>query len=421
MEAKKSVARILSIIIIIAVLLSSGYFYKQEQDEQIAAWNAEVWFAFSNDVEEFPDEGWLLKEKLENYKPKNDVYNSRVYYEKLNADEKLVYNAFEYALDNNYTFIYIDNSMVFEKERDSMDILNFLALDTPIVQQNLDVWLYEEAGFNLNNEIMHKAVEREISGIIINVENFSKTRTSQIYEAVEKLKATKIEFPENATDNDKAWAIFDYICEEVVYSESEENATDSASAEEKKKSINYLYEAVINGATNCDGFANMFSFLCNVNGLRCFEKNSCEIDTEEEGHTWNTVLIDGEWYNVDCTPALEKDRDEKSDAGSKLMRFGFSDDMQLQTADYKGMYPECEKGIIPVAYSFETCDDEDATEKIAKALKESEDGYIIVSFKEYDKDELSDLIWNVVYWLYSDIYYVTHEGEVNNMCYIKMD
>ena len=238
MEAKKSVARILSIIIIIAVLLSSGYFYKQEQDEQIAAWNAEVWFAFSNDVEEFPDEGWLLKEKLENYKPKNDVYNSRVYYEKLNADEKLVYNAFEYALDNNYTFIYIDNSMVFEKERDSMDILNFLALDTPIVQQNLDVWLYEEAGFNLNNEIMHKAVEREISGIIINVENFSKVRTSQIYEAVEKLKATKIEFPENATDNDKAWAIFDYICEEVVYLEAEENATDSASAEEKKKSIN---------------------------------------------------------------------------------------------------------------------------------------------------------------------------------------
>ena len=66
MESKKSVARILSIIIIIAVLLSSGQFYKQEQDEQIAAWNAEVWYAFSNDVEEFPDEGWLLMEKLEN-------------------------------------------------------------------------------------------------------------------------------------------------------------------------------------------------------------------------------------------------------------------------------------------------------------------------------------------------------------------
>lgn len=418
---KKSVLQLVSIVVIVAVLMTGGYFYRKEQEKQIAAWREEVSFAFSNNAYEFKEDGWLLKEELENYKPVNDVYNSGIYYEKLNKDEKLIYNAFEYALDNNYTYIYVDDRMVIEEERNVINILEFLSLDSPIVQQNLNV-LSGKTNFSLDARIMHKFVSKKIFGTLINVDNFSETYTAQVYDAVEKLKQIKIDFPENATEKDKAWAIFEYIDGELEYFNDTGDVIGTPTVERKEKTTNYLYEAVVDKKTNCDGFANTFSFLCNINGLRCFEKNSLENrNLKESGHTWNTVLIDGEWYNVDCTPALEKDRDEKSDTGSKLMRFGFSDDMQLQTAAYKGMYPECKKGIIPVAYSFETCDDEGATEKIAKALKESEDGYIIVSFKEYDKDEISDLMWDVVYWMYSDIYYVTHEGEINNMCYIKLD
>ena len=420
-DKKRTVLRLVSSFIIISIFVTGGFFYHQEQEKEIALWNSKIWFAFSNDEKSFADEGWLSKEEIEAYKPIKDVYNCRVYYDSLNDDEKIVYNAFEYAFDNNYVYIYIDESIKFENGRTPMDILVFLSLDSPFVQQNLQSYEWD-SGFDLSHIIMRKRVEKSITGTIINVDNFSESRTNKIDEAVEKAKTIKLGFPQNATEEEKARIIFKYIDDNIKYSEIFANSTIGTNnkRDKSKERTDHLYNAIVTGKTNCDGFSNVFSLLCNMNGLRCFEKNHyAPKDSDEPGHTWSTVLINGKWYNVDSTPPLEYETNEHREA-SLLVRFGFSDEMQTEKPEYEGIFPVSEDNIVPVVYNFESCSEKGVIAKIAEALGESEENCIIVSFETYDEDECDDLIYSVAQWMYSDMYYVIFPGTNNNMCYIKV-
>lgn len=54
------------------------------------------------------------------------------------------------------------------------------------------------------------------------------------------------------------------------------------------------YNCLINGRANCTGFALSFLYIMDE------MKIPCEYITDD-GHAWNTVCIDGVWFNIDLT------------------------------------------------------------------------------------------------------------------------
>ena len=132
----------------------------------------------------------------------------------------------------------------------------------------------------------------------------------------------------------------------------------------------YLYSAVFSGKTNCDGFANMYSLLCQMNGLSCFEKVSAAQTEDGTGHTWNAVSIEGKWYNVDCTEAVYEDEDEEIIEIYELLQFGFSDSLQSDKHDYKDITPLCSENIIPVDEQFSSPGASGVASAIARCIRE---------------------------------------------------
>ena len=405
MKGKKKLFIVIPLIvtIIFTALCSYGLMlFHKEREKQIAQWNDTVWFTFSDTIEYGEGSVTLSSREMAKYKSTEDVYNSYVYYNTLKKEEKIIYKAMQYAYDNNYVYFHVEQKALPESEYSLMDILTFLSLDSPVIQQNLDAEWYDHE-LTTSNVILGKVVERKLEGDTIFVDNFSEERTAEADKAVEKIKKWDLEIPEDADDTEKARAFYRYIDENIEYS--------SAKVE---KGVDYLCLAVTSGKTNCDGFANTFSLLCNMNGIKCFEKLSEPGEEDEEGHTWNTVMLSGEWYHVDCTPAQNI---ESKDGVRELLRFGYSDEFQLDIADYEGVFPECNQNINPVACHLDACSSDNALSEITDAYRESENDWIIIAFDVFDEEEC-DLFQNVANRLYLDIDIITISGDEITLCYL---
>lgn len=61
---------------------------------------------------------------------------------------------------------------------------------------------------------------------------------------------------------------------------------------------NFVYGVLVEGKATCSGYAKTFQYLCNRAGI----ENTCVFGMAGgEGHMWNMVKLDGEWYEVDVT------------------------------------------------------------------------------------------------------------------------
>ena len=133
---------------------------------------------------------------------------------------------------------------------------------------------------------------------------------------IKKAKDIVASLPNGLDDLNKAKMLFNYLHENVEYIDYSEKQE-------------YLYDALVVGKSNCDGFTNAYSLLCKLAGIPCFEKmysvpdenqtnilpnvpqindettannNKNTTEAQEDiGHTWNAIKIDGKWYNVDAT------------------------------------------------------------------------------------------------------------------------
>ena len=75
-------------------------------------------------------------DELENYQSVYKQYNQYQYYENLNESEKIIYKAFEFALDNSLPVVFIDKKILADSKYSNSDIFNFLTLDSAIAEQN---------------------------------------------------------------------------------------------------------------------------------------------------------------------------------------------------------------------------------------------------------------------------------------------
>ena len=60
----------------------------------------------------------------------------------------------------------------------------------------------------------------------------------------------------------------------------------------------YAYGALVEGRAVCQGYSAAFSYVCQKSNIQCITVYGTSRD---ENHSWNKVLCDGKWYNVDLT------------------------------------------------------------------------------------------------------------------------
>lgn len=99
------------------------------------------------------------------------------------------------------------------------------------------------------------------------------------------------------SDYEKELAIHDWLCENVKY---DKIAGESAAKEErlnKNKAAWTAYGAIVEKSAVCEGYSKAFQLLMYCAGIN--SNLVCGQTSDRAAHMWNTVLIDGEWYNVD--------------------------------------------------------------------------------------------------------------------------
>lgn len=60
----------------------------------------------------------------------------------------------------------------------------------------------------------------------------------------------------------------------------------------------YAYGALVEGKAVCQGYSAAFSYVCRLSDIQCITVYGT---SRGESHSWNKVLCDGKWYNVDLT------------------------------------------------------------------------------------------------------------------------
>ncbi len=405
MKNKKSAGKIIILLVLVATIIGVNYYVNSEVAKKNELWQQKIWFRFTNDVNSTEDFIDLDVDEIKSYKTKYEGFNHKIYYSNLTDNEKVVYTAYQYAYDNNYKYIFVDDELLAKSDFDAVDIVYIFSFDNILLQQNLAFDNYDGEP-NFVKKVYWKYITKTSKGTIIGVENFSAERVKKVSDSVEKLKNVDFGFSQNTSDYEKATAIFKYVQEKLVYTDIESDEKTGMGR------FDFLSEAVTSGKVNCDGYAIMFGVLCELNGIKTFDKGFIPLsDTEENeiGHTWNAVFIDGEWYNADCTESKEVSKDDT--LFFENTQLGFADDLSKNIPNYKKLIPELNKNLIPFSGRYTSFSEKGLINSVFDYLDNSEEKKVVFAVENYgDGDE--DFIMNeIVNHLNSGISWMMHKTE----------
>ena len=107
-----------------------------------------------------------------------------------------------------------------------------------------------------------------------------------------------IKLTENMNDYQKAMFVFEYIVDNTVYDTSAIKVHETGVEDISIEYARNIYGTLINRRAICEGYAKTYQYLAQSLGIDClyitgFSKN--------QGHAWNYVKLEGEWYGMDVT------------------------------------------------------------------------------------------------------------------------
>lgn len=287
-----------------------------------------------------------------------------VYYDTLTPAEQKIYRIFQYAMDNALPCIILDDRLTAGLTCDVEDILYFYSLDSGVVEQNLAIEMATFAYTDGDGNRIFSAQKLYIS-------DFTAEKKQKKDAAITKARQILAELPQDATAMEKAGWIYDYLGRNTVYAAGSNAVAD------------HLYDALCGGATNCDGFANAYSLMCNLSGLTCAEKIYVPEDGSV-GHTWNIQCLDGVWYNTDATGSVEM-----AEGAPVPTRFCFSDRLREYTWSYSERLPACSQEGKPFDAELEAGQE---TAQLLAVLQAADAGYVrVLSPAELDSDILQEV------------------------------
>lgn len=142
------------------------------------------------------------------------------------------------------------------------------------------------------------------------------------------------QIPPGADDYTKELYLHDRLITSCNYNLSEDLEESTA------------YGALVNNKASCEGYSRAMLLLLERVGFDCYIVTGVATNSagETQGHAWNHVLVDGEWYQLDATWDDPTDSDS---SGGNLSRvwFNFTDADaaagSTHTADKGYIYSEC--------------------------------------------------------------------------------
>lgn len=189
-------------------------------------------------------------------------------YEMLSGEEKLLYDKIREAVEN------FEESVSFDEPvpRDTVKKIYRL------------VYAQERSLFWLSN--VFYAPEKEIS--VYKLSYLFTKDASSVMRAELDLAASEIinGIPENADVFEKLTYFHDRIVTGCEFSQTSVNS-------------NSAYGVLVDGMGQCEGYAAAMAFLCDEAGIPNYMVTGCDADGAT--HAWNKAVLDGEWYNIDCT------------------------------------------------------------------------------------------------------------------------
>lgn len=324
-------------------------------------------------------------------------YRADLFYNTLESNEKTVYTALEYAMENGYSNILIDDLLVSDSKT-LEKILHYISLDSPLLEQNLR---YETGDFNTyyDNGILGNAA---FDGFYITVKNFTPEFWNKKLEAVEKAKEIIAQLPDDLTPTEKADSLYRTVASADYF---DYNLQDNENV------FPYLYDALITGKTHCDGYTNAISLLYNMVGIECVEKNYTPTD-EEIGHTWNFFRIDEKWYNCDATGGNMIPLKECGMGAGYL--FGFSNMLQKYTADYGEFYPVSDEGLlIPIDAHISSSANKDFLNSAIEAFPNHGNNWALIVMDACNETEIDTQVQKLADRLRTSVQYYLYPLKEN--------
>ena len=284
-------------------------------------------------------------EELQAWENPYEKYRSSVIFDTLSETEKTAYRAIEYAMANCYQYTYFDYRLGISVE-DAEDAVRYLALDSPLLEQNLFNIAYRSTEFYDKTLPDGSVIKIMNHGACVSVKNFRKDLWDQKLLAIEEAEKILASLNLQGTQAENAEAIYRYVAQNTTYdpykTEFGSYTGDLAP---------FLYDTLMNKKSHCDGFSNALALLFEMAGFEQVEKIG-------NGHTWNCVKIGDAWYNCDAT-ADELIPAYSEDWGAGLM-FAYGDYLQNSKVMYADKYPVCEEGLYMQADGFMTSAKDDA-------------------------------------------------------------
>lgn len=189
-------------------------------------------------------------------------------YESLTDEEKILYDKIRSAVEN------FDESVSFDEPLPRETVRKIYRL----------VYAQERQLFWFSN--VFYAPEKEISVYTLSY-LFTKDAAS-VMRAELDLAASEIinGLPKDAGVFEKLVYFHDRIVTGCEFSQTDINSSSA-------------YGVLVEGVGQCEGYAAAMAFLCNEAGIPNYMVTG--FDANGSTHAWNKVILDGEWYNVDCT------------------------------------------------------------------------------------------------------------------------
>lgn len=216
-----------------------------------------------------------------------------------------------------------------------------------------------------------------------------KSTTKKMQKIQEKVDSIIADANTYTNVYDKITYVHDYLIQNIEYDHDRLKETEKATYSPKNDYIYTVYGALVEGKCVCAGYAKAFQLIMTNMGIPCGYITG-KAGEPLDGHSWNIVELDGEYYYVDVT---WDDMDMKEYPKETSHKYFFITTKQLTTTHTidKSVFniPKCtskkynyykQKGYLLDVYDFKSID------KIFK-LQRGE-GIIDVQFskkKEYNE------------------------------------
>lgn len=210
---------------------------------------------------------------------RSQAYNSYGY-ESLRDELKTAYNTLDEYINLDYSESFTVNS---GSPKDFLNVLEAYENDHPEIfwLESSSSYSYTE-GYDSYQIFLNFALEGD------ELKNAKQHFETKVSEALNNA-------PRSATDYEIELYINSFLIDNCEY--------DMAASQRHN-----AYGALVDGKAVCDGYSKAFQLLCNRLGIECVTIEGTAADfnienggTADEGHMWNCIKIDGDWYHNDVT------------------------------------------------------------------------------------------------------------------------